>query len=110
MRYILIFWAAPMSFLWGWYFLSVNDISFGTLFLSRDLHNLVFSIYGEILGVDPAAIPAMLAKACVVDTLLIAAIYGFRRRKDIKAWWQARNTAQPVAVPADNMDNLSSAP
>ena len=109
MRYILIFWALPMSFLWGWYFLSANDISFGTLFLSKDLHHLVFEIYGQILGVDPALIPSMLAKACILDTALIFAILAFRRRKSIRAWWNARQ-AQATPAAADNLESLSSAP
>ena len=109
MRYILVFWALPMSFLWGWYFLSANDMSFGSIYLSRGFHDLVFAIYGQTLGVDPSIIPGMIAKACVLDTLIIAGIFAFRRRKDIRAWWQARD-AQPVAVPVESMDNLSSAP
>lgn len=109
MRYIIIFWALPMSFLWGWYFLSANDMHLGTIYLTRAFHDLVFSIYGQTLGVDPAVVPGMIAKACVLDTLLIAAIFAFRRRREITNWWQARN-AQPVAVPVESMDNLSSAP
>ena len=68
MRYILIFWAAPLGFFWGWYFLSYNDISFGMSFFSRQMHDLVFQIYGHILGIDPQIILAMVAKACIFDT------------------------------------------
>ena len=109
MRYILIFWAIPMGFIWSWYFLSANDLSFGIMYLSRPFHDLVFNIYGSILGIDPASIPPLLARACVVDTFLIMGILAFRRRKEIKEWWQTRNV-QPVAASADNLDNLSSAP
>lgn len=83
MRYLLIFWALPMGFFWGWYFLSLNDLNFGTLFLSRQVHDFAFQIYGQILGLDPASIPAMVAKACIFDTLLIFAILAFRRRAAI---------------------------
>lgn len=90
MRYILIFWALPMALIWGWYFLSLNDISFGFLFLSRPMHDLVFEIYGSILGIDPAALPMLLARACVIDSLIILAILAFRRRRAIRAWLAAR--------------------
>lgn len=88
MRWILIFWGLPMGFLWSWYFLSLND--FGFVFYSREVHDLTFSLYGNILGIDPAAIPPLVARACVVDTALIFAIFAFRRRRDIRAWWAAR--------------------
>ncbi|MDN2564735.1 DUF6105 family protein [Aquibium sp. A9E412] len=81
MRYILIFWALPLGLFWGWYFLSYNDMHFGYLFLSRAVHDLAFDLYGQMLGIDPEIIPGLVAKACVVDTGLIFAIYGFRRRR-----------------------------
>lgn len=83
MRYLLIFWAFPMGFFWSWYFLSLNDMNFGLLFFSRQVHELTFRIYGSMLGLDPAVIPAMVARACAFDTLLIAAIFAFRRRAAI---------------------------
>jgi Family of unknown function (DUF6105) len=102
MRYILLFWAGPLSFFWGWYFLSLNDFSMGTHFFSRKLHDLVFTIYGNILGVEPALIPALVAKACVFDTLLIAAILAFRKRAAIMHWVKtARSGAQEEASPAE---------
>jgi hypothetical protein len=109
MRYILIFWAGPLGFFWGWYFLSLNDINFGTTFFSERLHRLVFDIYGSILGVEPQIIPGMVAKACILDTALIFGILTFRKRHAIQAWWIARN-AQPEAAAADNLVNLSNAP
>lgn len=93
MRYILIFWAVPMSFFWGWYYLSFYDINFGLLFFSRVLHDFVFEVYAHYLGLEASAIPGMIAKACVVDTLLIMAILAFRRRKRIAAWWASRKEA-----------------
>jgi hypothetical protein len=86
MRYLLILWAAPLAIFWGWFFLSVNDLHFGFVFLSREVHDLVFHIYGQTLGLDPAAIPMLVAKACIFDTLIIGAIYAFRRRREIAAW------------------------
>jgi hypothetical protein len=102
MRAILILWAVPMGLFWGWYFLSLNDINFGFLFLSRAVHEVVFELYGQILGIDPAGIPGMVARACVFDTLLIAAIIAFRRRVGIIAWvraWKTRNAQEVPAAP-----------
>ncbi|WP_159586437.1 DUF6105 family protein [Chelativorans xinjiangense] len=86
MRYILIFWALPMSLIWGWYFLSLNDINFGFVMLTRQVHDLVFEIYGQILGIEPSALPPLLVRACVVDTVILMAILAFRRRRAIRAW------------------------
>ena len=85
MRYILLFWALPLGLFWGWYFLSLNDISFGYLMLSRQVHDFAFAIYGDMLGVPPQDIPPLVAKACVVDTLLILGIFGVRRRAAIRS-------------------------
>jgi hypothetical protein len=88
MRYILLFWALPMGLFWSWYFLSVNGIDFGMLFFSRELHDRVFELYGQILGIEPATIPPLVARACVVDTLLIFSIFAFRRRREIIGWFR----------------------
>lgn len=98
MRYILYFWAAPLGFFWAWYFLSAND--FGYLFFTRQTHDFAFEFYGAILGIDPASIPPMVARACVFDTAVIFAILGFRRRREIMAWWKARRE-KPAAELAD---------
>jgi hypothetical protein len=90
MRYILLFWALPMGLFWTWYGLSFHDINFGVLFFSRLLHDEVFRLYGGILGLDPSILPAMVARACVVDTVLIFGILAFRRRKPIAAWIRER--------------------
>lgn len=86
MKYVLIAWAAPLALFWGWFFLSANDINFGSIYLSRGLHDLVFELYGNILGIEPATIPWLVAKACIFDTFLLLAIWAFRRRKQIAAW------------------------
>lgn len=104
MRYILTFWALPMGLFWGWFALSYHDISFGMPFLTRQVHDFAFAFYGHILNIDPQIIPPLVARACVVDTVIIFAIYGFRRRRDIAAWWNARRAARPpltvAALPA----------
>jgi hypothetical protein len=89
-RFVIFFWALPLGLFWGWYFLSLNDINFGFLFLSRVLHDAVFRIYGDLLGIDPAIIPGMLVKACILDSALIGAILAWRRRRSIRAWIDSR--------------------
>lgn len=88
MRYILIFWAVPMGLFWGWYYLSYHDINFGLLFLSRAVHDYAFGFYAIILGIDPATIGPMVMRACIIDSGLIFAIFAFRKRRQIMAWWK----------------------
>ncbi len=97
MRYILTLWALPLVIFWGWYFLSLNDINFGYAMLSRQVHDFAFRMYGQILGIDPAVIPGMILKACILDTGIIGAIWAFRRRREIAAWWRRRREA-PASV------------
>ncbi len=100
MRWILIFWGVPMGLFWGWYFLSYHDINFGLLFFSRLVHDFAFEFYGNLLGIDPTTIPPLVARACVVDTLLIFSIYAFRKRREIMAWWNSwRATPEVGPVP-----------
>jgi hypothetical protein len=86
MRTLFVLWAAPLVLFWGWFFLSLNDINFGYVMLSRQLHDLIFKLYGDMLGIDPALIPGMVAKACVFDGLLLTALWAFRRRRTIGGW------------------------
>ena len=60
-----------MVVFWGWFFLSLNDMNFGYVMLSAKVHDLVFELYGEMLGIDPAIIPGMVAETCVFDGLLL---------------------------------------
>ncbi|PWK69830.1 DUF6105 family protein [Aminobacter sp. AP02] len=83
MRYIFGIWAAPLVLFWGWYFLSINDLNFGYPLLSRAFNLAIFDLYGELLGIDPATIPWMMGKAFFVDTLVLLAIWAYRRRKQI---------------------------
>lgn len=107
MRYILIFWAVPMALIWGWYGLSYHDANFGITFLSRDMHDLVFRLYGHILGIEPSAIPPLLARACIIDTGIVLAIFAFRRRRVIAAWLTRRRGGHDRAAAPRK---LSSAP
>jgi hypothetical protein len=97
MRYVIALWALPLAIFWGWFFLSANDMHFGYMILSRQMHDLVFQLYGQMLGIDPAIIPGLVAKACLFDTLIILAIYAFRRRTVILAW--ARDLRARMAAP-----------
>ncbi|MDO6963070.1 DUF6105 family protein [Rhizobium alvei] len=110
MKWVLIFWALPIVLLGSWYGLSYYDINFGLLILTRQMHDLVFQIYGHILGLPPESIPPLVLRAIIVDTFLLAGLMAFRRRKAIAAWWQARKlTGQKEPALAID-DNLSSAP
>lgn len=95
MRTLLVLWLAPLAIFWSWYFLSLNDVS--DLVFSRALHDHVFAVYGEMLGIDPSTIPPMIAKALVFDSLVLGAIIAFRRRRRIAEWWRRRRPAEPVA-------------
>jgi hypothetical protein len=90
MRYVLALWAAPLVIFWGWFFLSLNNINFGYIMLTRQVHDLLFKLYGDMLGIDPAIIPGMVARACIFDTLLLVVIFAFRRRQPILAWIRIR--------------------
>lgn len=104
MRYILLFWALPMGLFWGWFGLSFYDVNFGLLIFSRMFHDFALQLYGNILRVDPATIPPMLVQACVVDTALIFGIFGFRRRREITAWWREKRAAMGEALPVTAVD------
>jgi Family of unknown function (DUF6105) len=93
MRYFLLFWVLPVGGLALWLFMASNDYSFGMMFFSREMFDLVFGVYADILGVDPAILPPLVYKALVVDTLIVAALFALKRHKDIIAWWKARRDA-----------------
>ena len=63
MRWILIFWAMPIAVLGTWYGLSINDMNFGYLILSRQMNEFVFQLYGQILGIPPEDIPGLVVRA-----------------------------------------------
>jgi len=109
MKWFLFLWAGPVGTLFAWYFLSLNDMSFGIFMLTRQAHDLVFQLYGNILGIDPAILPGMVMKAIATDSLFVVALVLFRRRRRIAAWWRARQ-ASPEREALSIEDNLSSAP
>ncbi|NTB97910.1 hypothetical protein G6M84_15590 [Agrobacterium tumefaciens] len=105
MKWFLILWAGPVALLGSWYWLSYYDMSFGFYMLTRQTHDLVFEIYGNILGLPPESLPPLVARAIAVDSLIVFAILAFRKRKQIVAWWQGRQSAARVSA-----ESLSSAP
>ena len=118
MKWFLILWFLPISLIGAWYGLSYHDINFGFLMLSRQVHDMVFQVYGNMLGMEPEAIPPLLLKAIIVDSFIILGIAAFRWRRQIKAWVKARYAAYRAepdeidysALSADSEDSLSRAP
>ena len=101
MRWLLWMWFAPMAFFWSWFVLASGD--FGYVFFSREVYDRTFGIYASVLGVDPATIPPLVLKACIVDSALVLGIFAFVRRKKIMAWYRDRQSAAAAT-------SLSSAP
>lgn len=109
MKWFLVFWAGPILLLGTWYGLSYYDMNFGFFMLTRQAHDLVFQIYGKVLGLPPEILPGLVARAIVVDSVVLFAIIGFRRRKQIAAWWRNRySTGSSRSLASD--ESLSSAP
>jgi hypothetical protein len=82
--------------------------------LTRQAHDLVFAVYGHVLGLPPETIPPLVARAIAFDSLVVFAIIAFRKRREIRAWYGKRFPAgQPAesAIASFAKDaNLSSAP
>jgi hypothetical protein len=108
MKWFLILWAGPIALLGSWYGLSYYDMSFGIFMLTRDAHDLVFQIYGHILGIPPEDLPPLVLRAIIFDSFLVLGLIAFRRRKQIWAWWQARRQSSSPLLASD--ESLSSAP
>jgi hypothetical protein len=90
MKWFLILWGGPILLLGSWYGLSYYDLSFGFFMLTRETHDLVFQVYSSVLGIPAEDLPPLVARAIVVDSLIVFAIIAFRRRRKIAAWWRAR--------------------
>ena len=87
MKVFLVLWIMPIILLGSWYGLSYYDINFGYRILSRELHDLVFTIYGNILGIPPETIPPLVLKAVIVDSCLVVGFIVIKRRR--KQIWAA---------------------
>jgi hypothetical protein len=112
MKWFLILWALPIALLGSWYGLSYYDMNFGIFMLTRNAHDLVFRVYGHVLGMPPETIPPLVARAIAVDSLFVFAIIAFRKRRQIGAWWQRRHGAEEAAKAQDlpSAESLSRAP
>lgn len=110
MRYVLALWLTPLALFWGWYFLSINDINFGYLMMSRRFNLAIFDLYGQILGVDPATIPWLMAKAFALDTAILLSIWAFRRRKLLAEKMRGLRARYLSSGPVPNVRSLSRTP
>ncbi|WFS02035.1 DUF6105 family protein [Rhizobium tumorigenes] len=110
MKWFLLFWGGPIFFLGSWYWLSYYDISFGIFMYTREVHDLTFQVYGKVLGLPPESIPPLVLRAIIIDSLVVFALIGFRKRKLVAAWWQARQASRSGNRLRDSEDSLSSAP
>ena len=110
MKWFLILWAGPIGFLLAWYGLSSYNINFGTFFFSRQMHDLVFEIYGRILGIPPQDIPPLVFKAMLFDTCVVLGLLVLRKRRELLQWWQGRHNPAQEEMGADKVESLSSAP
>jgi len=91
-----------MTLLGIWYGLAAND--FGYVFFSREIHDEVFGIYAAALGMEPEALPPLVLRAIIVDTMFVLAFIAFRRRKVLIPWVKAKferftQSALPEADP-----------
>ncbi|MEP3438476.1 MAG: DUF6105 family protein [Hoeflea sp.] len=87
MKVFLVLWILPIVLLGSWYGLSYYDINFGYRILSRELHDLVFTIYGNLLGIPPESIPPLVLKAVIFDSFLVVGFIVIKRRR--KQIWAA---------------------
>jgi hypothetical protein len=110
MKLFLALWAGPVMFLGAWYWLSYYDMSFGIFMFTRQVHDLVFQIYGNVLGIPPESIPPLVARAIAFDSLLVFSIVGFRKRKTIRDWWKRRQSSRSGETALASKDSLSRAP
>jgi len=108
MKWLLIFWAGPIVLLGAWYGLSYYDMNFGFFMLSRQVHDLVFQIYGQILGIAPEKLPALVLRAVIFDSCLLFSIVAYRKRRAVATWWRARQAGEGRAL--DSRESLSKAP
>ncbi|MEN9895957.1 MAG: hypothetical protein RIR97_1809 [Pseudomonadota bacterium] len=109
MKWLLGIWGFPVIILFGWYALSYNDMSFGWFMLSREANDLVFKIYGDMLGLPPEVLPPLVAKAIAIDTLIVFALFLIKNRIRLVAFWRKAQPTVPLLERSSN-DNLSSAP
>ncbi|MEO0497211.1 MAG: DUF6105 family protein [Pseudomonadota bacterium] len=94
MRWLLIAWFTPLAIFWGWLGLAYVDAWPSSVFFSRVLYDSVFVVYEQMTGLNESQLISYLAKICILDSLIVLAIYAFRRRKLIRAWWASRRAPE----------------
>lgn len=105
MRWLLSIWFVPIAFLVLWLLLAANDWSLGVHFFSREMYDTVFGVYANVLGVPAESLPPLVVRALVLDSLIVLALYAFRRRKPIMAFLRERYSRGSA-----NLESLSKAP
>jgi hypothetical protein len=111
LRGLFYFWFLPIAFFWSWYFISLYDLGMGIKFFSPEIHQTVFQLYGSVLGIDPDLIPAMVAKALVVDSAIVFGLVVLRKHRAIARFVAARRPIQlQSGLVAVSEESLSKAP
>lgn len=98
LRYLLIFWGIPVGALALWYYLSINDISFGVFLLSREFNDSYFGIYSRVLGVEVDVIRDSLTRVLLIDTVFVFAVVYFKPFSRLRNWWRFRNAGSNSTV------------
>ena len=93
MRTVVLLTLAPTAMAFGWYWLSLADVgsSFGGVYLSRELNEGVFFLLGQLFGMSPERLPAMLASGIACDGGILLGILALRRRRALTAWFAAKD-------------------
>ena len=83
MKYLFALWAAPLVVFWGWFYLRFTTCS--AMSSCRAQGTIWFPALRELLGIEPEIIPPMVARLAYL-TVVICAIWAFRRRRELSAW------------------------
>lgn len=61
--------------------------------MTRNVHDLVFQIYANMLNIEPEAVPGLVAGACILDSIIVLGIAAFKWRANwfpkVVATWTA---------------------
>ncbi len=109
MRWLLLSWFVPVGFLASWLLLA--PLNLGLFLYSREVYERTFAVYGGVLGMAPEALPPLVWKALVMDSLIVLGLYALRRWRSITGFLRgfSRKKRQD-AVLAARIASLSRAP
>lgn len=110
MRWFLLLWFAPISFLVSWLALAANDLSFGVFLFSREMYDTVFGVYAALLGVPAESLPPLVVRALILDSAIVLGLYALRRWRPIWAFLRTRFARYSPDASASKAESLSSAP